>query len=151
MVQQVQSGNAYTLVNVKGGTAVDLSGGDDTSVIGYGFHGGENQQWVFEERDGGYAIRNKRAGKYLAVDGSADNGSRIVAVSTENPQIWEVRPDENDSVRIFVKDQKFNLDLSDHGNPTPGTPVSIWGHWHGQNQLWKLQSGASSDPSRCPS
>ncbi|KAI0029062.1 carbohydrate-binding module family 13 protein [Vararia minispora EC-137] len=139
-VQSVENGQIYTIVNVKGGTACDLSGGDNTSVIGYDLQGGDNQKWIFEERNGGYAIRNKRAGKYLGVSGNHVNGTSVIAVETDSPQIWEVHPDNNGSVRyvIFCQGQEFNLDLSDHGNPTPGTPISIWGKWDGENQLWKI-------------
>jgi hypothetical protein len=38
--------------------------------------------------------------------------------------------------RIFLANKTLNVDLSDHGNPTPGTPVELWGEWEGENQLW---------------
>ena len=34
----------YKVVNVKGGTAMDLSGGDNKSIIGFTVHGQGNQQ-----------------------------------------------------------------------------------------------------------
>lgn len=34
----------YKVVNVKGGTALDLSGGDNRSIIGFNVHGQGNQQ-----------------------------------------------------------------------------------------------------------
>jgi hypothetical protein len=34
----------YSLVNVKSGTVIDLSGADDRSIIGFPSHGGKNQQ-----------------------------------------------------------------------------------------------------------
>jgi len=43
------------------------------------------------------------------------------------------------SSSIFVHDSKLNVDLSDHGNPTPGTPVTIWGKWEGENQVWRFE------------
>ena len=37
----------------------------------------------------------------------------------------------------------FNLDLSDHGNPNPGTPITLWGKWEGgTNQTWHFEEGA---------
>jgi hypothetical protein len=48
---------------------------------------------------------------------------------------------DSSGVSIVCRGNKFNLDLSDHGNPTPGTPVSIWGQWGGKNQLWRLEPG----------
>lgn len=44
VTQNPENGKAYALINLKGGTAADLSGGDNTSIIGYDYHGGENQQ-----------------------------------------------------------------------------------------------------------
>ena len=44
--------------------------------------------------------------------------------------------------RLFVPNTHYNLDLSDHGNPTPGTPVTLWGKWHpGTNQTWRFEEG----------
>ena len=41
----IQSGGVYKLVNAKAENVVaDLSGGDNESVIGYGWHGGDNQK-----------------------------------------------------------------------------------------------------------
>jgi hypothetical protein len=34
----------YTITNVKSGTALDLSGGDNKSIIGFTVHGQGNQQ-----------------------------------------------------------------------------------------------------------
>jgi hypothetical protein len=38
------SAGTYTLTNVKAGVALDLSGGDNQSVIAFSIHGGPNQQ-----------------------------------------------------------------------------------------------------------
>ena len=40
----IQSGGVYKLINAKAGNCVDLSGGDGVSVIGYDWHGGDNQK-----------------------------------------------------------------------------------------------------------
>ena len=40
----VQAGKSYKITNAKGGTVLDLSGGQDQSPItGYAYHGGDNQ------------------------------------------------------------------------------------------------------------
>ena len=44
MSVDVQSGGVYKLINAQAGNCVDLSGGDNTSVIGFDYHGGENQK-----------------------------------------------------------------------------------------------------------
>ena len=39
----VQPGT-YMLINDKAGNVLDLSGGDNKSIIGYDWHGGDNQK-----------------------------------------------------------------------------------------------------------
>jgi len=46
------------------------------------------------------------------------------------------------SCSIFVQKSNQNVDLSDHGNATPGTPVTLWGHWNGENQVWRFQEAS---------
>ena len=49
--------------------------------------------------------------------------------------------------RVFLAGTKYCLDLSDHGNPNPGTPVTLWGKWEGgTNQTWRFEEGAFSFP-----
>ena len=43
------------------------------------------------------------------------------------------------SFSIFVHNSQLNVDLSDRGNPAPGTPVTIWGKWEGDNQVWRFE------------
>ena len=38
------SGKTYFIINKKANTAFDLSGKDQRSIIGFGFHGGPNQK-----------------------------------------------------------------------------------------------------------
>jgi len=40
----LQSGHTYAIINKKSGTAFDLSDTDHTSIVGYDFHGGDNQK-----------------------------------------------------------------------------------------------------------
>ena len=39
---------------------------------------------------------------------------------------------------IVYQGTNKNVDLSDHGNAAPGTPVTLWSQWDGKNQVWKL-------------
>ncbi|KAI0065085.1 carbohydrate-binding module family 13 protein [Artomyces pyxidatus] len=138
----LQSGQSYVLVNYKAGTAFDLSGGDNQSIIGYEYHGGGNQQWLLQQVEGGaWTFRSVGTGKYLAVEGDPADGAKLIAVETDSPHTWDIWPDKEvpDAFRVFIHDTRFNIDLSDHGNPTPGTPVTLWTTWSGQNQIWKFQ------------
>ena len=40
----IQSGRVYKIINAQAGNCVDLSGADNISVIGYDYHGGDNQK-----------------------------------------------------------------------------------------------------------
>jgi hypothetical protein len=42
--------------------------------------------------------------------------------------------------RIFVPSTNYNLDLFNHGDPTPGTPITLWWTWAGIHQTWKIES-----------
>ncbi|EIM84727.1 ricin B-like lectin [Stereum hirsutum FP-91666 SS1] len=144
---QIQSGQVYTLVNAMSGTALDLSGGDNTSIIGFNFHGGGNQKWMFEQTSQGpWTIRSLETGKYLNIEGPPSDGAKVVAI--DNPQNWDIWHDEQDGsvFRLFIPGTTFNIDMSDHGNATPGTPVTLWGKWEGKNQTWRIEPGMFSSP-----
>lgn len=38
-----------------------------------------------------------------------------------------------------ASDTHYSVDLADHGNSTPGTPVQLWGRWAGENQVWEAR------------
>jgi len=138
----VTAGGTYYLINKKAGNALDLSGGDNVSIIGYGLHDGDNQKWRLAGDGSGWTLQNASTGKWLSIEGSiesANNGTRVVAGSTQFA--WDIWPDENDSSvhRLFIHGTRLNIDLSDHGNTTPGTPVILWGKWAGDNQCWRFE------------
>eukprot|EP00914_Ancora_sagittata_P003803 GHVO01008196.1.p1 GENE.GHVO01008196.1~~GHVO01008196.1.p1 ORF type:complete len:141 (+),score=5.18 GHVO01008196.1:27-449(+) len=136
----LQSGNTYTIVNAKSRTAIDLSGGDGKSIIGFDYHGQGNQQWRFEQRgDARWVIRSVSSGKSLDFEGEAHDGAPVIATSSERE--WDIWPEQSvqDGFRIFVPGTKQNIDLSDHGNPAPGTPVTLWYTWEGLNQVWLVR------------
>ncbi|CAE7127000.1 unnamed protein product [Rhizoctonia solani] len=123
--------------------ALDLSGGDGTSIISFPWHGGDNQKWEFIPADNGhYHIRNAQQGKYITFPDEPNDGKQVIA--TDGPREWEVRlghegvndKDEQVSVRIFVPGTEQNLDLTNHGDITPGNPVQLWSRTPGQGQAW---------------
>ncbi|KAF8636283.1 hypothetical protein AX17_003662 [Amanita inopinata Kibby_2008] len=135
----IQSGAVYHIVNAKSGTALDLSGTDNVSLIGWPSHDGDNQKWHIEERNGRYTVRNVRDGKYVGVvDQPADS---VSALGVNYEYEWEIRPDDEDPTvfRFFVPGTRFNLDLTNFGSDQGNTPVAIWGKWEGRNQCWRLQ------------
>ncbi|RDB22014.1 hypothetical protein Hypma_010815 [Hypsizygus marmoreus] len=137
----IQSGNTYKLVNVKGGTVIDLSGTDGTSVLGWNDHGGDNQKWVVEQNLGNqWSFKNVGSGRYLGLGEGHGNGRRLEGV--EEPFGWDIFPDEEDSSVYRINAPgltHFNVDLSDHGNSENGTPIALWGKWKGTNQKWRFE------------
>ena len=43
-MSQPETGQPYVIINKKSGTVIDLSGEDNQSIIGYNYHGGDNQK-----------------------------------------------------------------------------------------------------------
>ncbi|KAI0631469.1 ricin B-like lectin [Trametes polyzona] len=140
----LQGGKTYKITNAKGGTVLDLSGGQENSPItGYQWHGGANQRWTLEEANGTYHFRNAATGLYIGFDGEPKNFTPIIAAS--KAASWEIKPDHQDPsvFRVYLKGTDYVLDLSDHGNPNPGTPVTLWKKWEGgTNQTWRFEEAA---------
>jgi len=138
-IMSIISGQTYSLINKKAHNAMDLSGGDNKSVIGYDFHGGDNQKWKLEQVGSQWALQNVATGNYLTVEGdSVQDGTPLVVGG--NKTVWDIWPDGGESkfYRISIPNTQLNIDLSDHGNPTPGTPVTLWIRWEADNQCWEF-------------
>ncbi len=135
----------YVLLNARGGTAMDLHGGDNTNVIGYPMHGAQNQQWEFIPSGHGYVIRSVRSSKaghalYLTVEGGVRNNAPVVA--SAYPVTWSVEQTEEGIRWVLLKpglpyrrlthlhriswpNSNFVFDLADWGDSTPGTKVCL--------------------------
>ncbi|KAH7317533.1 ricin B lectin domain-containing protein, partial [Rhizoctonia solani] len=128
--------------------AIDLSGGDEQSVIAFGWHGGDNQKWKFEDSGNGlYHIQNVKYGKYLTFPDEPNDGKQVIA--TDGPREWEVpriysvsttflsiMTHDSQQGSIFVPGTNQNLDLTNHGDITPGNPVQLWARTPGKGQAW---------------
>jgi len=134
----IVTNKVYKITNVKAGTVVDLSAGDNKTIIGYPDHDGPNQKWKFIWTDGAWAIQSAAVGTYIGLDGAAANGTNLVAVS--NPVTWDIWFDALDTTtyRICVHDTVQNWDLAGYGNSTPGTHVQTWTRWKGLHQTWTI-------------
>ncbi|KAF7986846.1 hypothetical protein HWV62_12560 [Athelia sp. TMB] len=90
------SGTSYKITNVKGGTVLDLSGGDNKSIIGYSDHDGSNQRWIFTHQRNGWTLQSVGTGLYLGIDGAPRDGAPVIA--TQGPTThWEIDNDGEDS------------------------------------------------------
>ncbi|KAH6902723.1 hypothetical protein BKA70DRAFT_1228464 [Coprinopsis sp. MPI-PUGE-AT-0042] len=140
----VQSGHRYKIVNLKGGTVVDLNTSNNKSIHAVPFHGGFNQlvrvmhtpraspqqsSLMHRLEDGNWIIQNAETGGFLAVaNGKA--GDNVGAIHRQDGAFsWNVFKDETDQSgwRIAAAHSAFHLDLSNHGDSKPGTPVKVWG------------------------
>ncbi|KAI0755612.1 ricin B lectin domain-containing protein [Fomes fomentarius] len=117
----------YVLLNARSGTALDLSGADHRTVIGWPMHGGPNQQWEFIPTGHGYIVRCIRRSKeghslYLSTEGGVKDGARIIA--STYPVAWNIEPTD-DGVRISWPNSEYVFDLADRGNAAPGTKIQL--------------------------
>ncbi|KZP12696.1 carbohydrate-binding module family 13 protein [Athelia psychrophila] len=118
----------YTITNgFATGIVVDLSGGDNKSIIGYPPNGGPNQQWVFAKSKGAWTIKSAALDLYIAPNTTTPgNYSALQAVSA--PFLWDIWHDEvnNGAYRFFVNNTALNWDLTGYGNSTPGNTVQLF-------------------------
>ncbi|KAH8111572.1 ricin B lectin domain-containing protein [Phellopilus nigrolimitatus] len=131
----------YIMRNFRSNSVIDLSGADSKTIIGFPWHGHENQQWEFDRLGDGWYIRSVHTGGYLTIEKGMGNGFPVVA--NNYPVSWVVEHDEtkpNDEVyRILWPNSSFGFDL-DNGKPTPGTKINLWSKMSGaHHQLWRLQ------------
>ena len=89
----------YVLLNARTGAALDLSGADNATVIGYALHGGPNQQWEFTPFGRGYLVRCVRGANghrlYLALEPGRAPSPGAGVVASEYPAAWNVEECED--------------------------------------------------------
>jgi len=138
----------HVLLNARSGTALDLSGADQRTLIGFPAHMGQNQQWEFIPSGRGYTIRSacpSSCGLYLSVESLCDNAP---IVASPFPVSWNVRFDEKEdgAMRIYWPNTDFVIDLADWGSPTPGTKVQLMREKPGEScQLWRYTRCAPAE------
>ncbi|KAI8977801.1 ricin B lectin domain-containing protein [Trametes punicea] len=129
----------YVLLNARSGTALDMSGADDKTLIGWPMHGGPNQQWEFIPSGPGYVIRCVRRSKdghplYLTTEDGLHEQAAIVA--SPYPVSWNVEQTD-DGIRISWPNTDFVFDLADWGSNTRGTKIQLMHLRPGEPcQLW---------------
>ncbi|KAH8998195.1 ricin B lectin domain-containing protein [Lactarius deliciosus] len=143
----IKSGQRYKITNQLTELAVDLNCADNKSIIGYNFHGGENQQWVLDVQvNGQWIIRsvNLQNLKYLGVENAPNNGTHLVGL--DHPQFWdiEILPGSEDPTKLSVKicqtvhGTRFAADYPQE-KPPVGADLQLWTAWGGKNQIWVLE------------
>ena len=111
-ITMLRPGRPYVIINKKSGTALCLSGSDHMSIIGYNYHGGENQkvrlsaappisrsvrlistflQWILlPHGDDIWTIRGV-SGSLISVLGGPRDGAKVTGLMP-----WQIRPVEGD-------------------------------------------------------
>ncbi len=119
----IKSGQHYKITNERTKLVVGLSSSNHKSILGYPFHGGENQQvttfvtsitcasyncdtlqWITEKQvNGQWTIRSVEHQKYLGVETIPDNGTHLIGLVKD--QFWdiEILPDCEDLTKPRVK------------------------------------------------
>ncbi|KAK6522847.1 hypothetical protein TWF281_002278 [Arthrobotrys megalospora] len=155
---QLNEGGKYRLINVEGGSVLDLSKTDDISIIGWENNEGDNQKWILgKNREGQWTFQNvERPTIYLGVtsfpgvpnSAILKEGTRLSGVPEKVG--WDIWPDDNDPVYLRISRPagvmpELNVDLA-NGKPKNGTPIVLWTMKPNvdkkvkKNQLWIFQS-----------
>ncbi|SJL15871.1 uncharacterized protein ARMOST_19379 [Armillaria ostoyae] len=137
----VDSGSTYKIRNAKSGTVLDLSGVDNTAIIGYPDHNGANQQWTLTWTGRSWTFRSVSSNQYLGLAGASGNGTKLLAVA--EPFEWDIWHDEIDQTtfRVFAPNTTYNFDLWNYGDSVPGDPITLWTKWNGLHQTWRFERG----------
>ncbi|KAJ8079549.1 hypothetical protein PM082_011136 [Marasmius tenuissimus] len=132
----------YKIINAQGGTVVDLSGTDATSITAFPEHGEEasNQQWNFERLGAGYSIQSMRNSAYLTVNSARPANNPIEA--SLFPVSWEIEVYDlqNSTYRIRWPGSRAVFDLKDWGNSRAGNKIDLRAEQQPIHpcQLWRL-------------
>ncbi|RYP14270.1 hypothetical protein DL765_006499 [Monosporascus sp. GIB2] len=148
-------GAIVSFLNYGTGTAIDLTEGkpqNGTPIIGYQFHGLENQQWKLERVDDNpvwpsWMIRNVKTGTYIDLyNGGSSNGTKITGWSGGNNgnqhQLWRLVSADPSGRVLMIQNIGTGtyIDLL-NGNPANLAQISGWeGHIESRNphQLWRI-------------
>jgi hypothetical protein len=124
----------FYIVSEDSGKVLDVHGGNQTDVILYTLHGGQNQQWIIHSNG---SIENVAfRGKYLDVSGAAQHDCAKLCV-------WSWNGGANQQFTIdkkgFIRAKHSNkvLDVKG-GNYADCTPIIQYTSHGGSNQKWRL-------------
>ncbi|KAG6844366.1 hypothetical protein H0H87_007442 [Tephrocybe sp. NHM501043] len=144
MAPELERNGTYIIVNVKSGTALDLSGADGKSISGWERNDGDNQKafffWQLLPDKGLWMIYNVTGGRFIGIQNGPLNNGRVIQSDAIPIISWEISPDsENfEAFRISVPGEEWDVDLSE-GNSSNGTRVILWERRKaGTNQTWRF-------------
>jgi len=146
----------YIARDLRWGMSLDLSGADNRSLIAYGFHGRENQQWEFHPCGAGFVIGSVVGrDSFLAVrDLKGLHLEQAAEVVLETfPTCWELEvmdngigkraaedgaeDDENGDVYVRIRLPHSDMALSFKGSYA-GAPLFLTKERSGVSTYWRL-------------
>jgi len=150
----------YIVTDTRSGMALDLSGADNRSLIAFGLHGWENQQWEFHPCGKGFIINSAHSSnlflmlrdlKGLHLEGSAQ------VVTGTFPTCWEVEVDAMDDsldrsatgpadkpgdIFAHIRLPHFDGMALGFKGSHAGAPLFLAKEEHGMCTYWRLRSPA---------
>lgn len=143
---QIQSGDAYTIVNLVSGQAVDDPSASKTAgqqMQEWACNGYPQQNWIFYENGAGpyWIIVNEASGLALSNNGSQSNGGAIVQEprSGSTTQNWSLTSVGNGFYNLVNENSGKVLDLPS-GNLNNGTLLQQWASDGYPQQNWYITS-----------
>ncbi|KAN0133565.1 Ricin B lectin domain containing protein [Lactarius tabidus] len=146
----IESGQRYKITNEGNGMVFDLSATDGKSILGWTFHGGENQQWILDKQgDGQWTIRSVMHQKYVGFGDTPRNGAAVVGL--DRPCHWDIEIlDSEDSedhdyprVKFWVRSTLLVVEFPKE-RPELGGPLQLWAAQDERYQVWILEERESS-------
>jgi hypothetical protein len=106
---------------MKGGTWIDISGGENVSIVGY-----ECGYLRTPEATRRFISNPQGAVNTFSAAGEPKDKQNVIA--TSSPYAWRVEDGSwNNVVRpIPASNSHYRVDLSNSGSFRPGTPVQLW-------------------------
>jgi hypothetical protein len=52
---------------------------------------------MVKDTGSGWTLQNSQGEQYLDIEGDLKNGTKVVAVQTDNPRTWDIQADEQDN------------------------------------------------------
>lgn len=136
----IESGKKYRIRNLKSGTILDLSGGDNKSIIGYQQNDGANQHWQAIRDGDKWQLVSCHNADFLGI-GCASPNDDVPLQGQQHHSEWLINQMQGtqDVFQIVYPNSNFVVDLAQKGNCANGTLITLWGNWHGENQKWRFE------------
>eukprot|EP00727_Mastigamoeba_balamuthi_P010616 m51a1_g6177 putative carbohydrate binding module (142) ;mRNA; r:27626-28171 len=125
----------YIVSEANPNMVLDIEGGNSnngTKLIVWEFHGGENQQFKFDEH--GF-IKSRRSGLVMDVEGGVGQGRKIIQYQKHGGENQRWRLTQAGTIQLECAELVMDVE---GGNVNPGTHVIAWPPHGGPNQRWRI-------------